>query len=101
MIAVSHDAARSSAPGNGCRGHRAGNLPEVWRRMGEIVDDLDGILRGFPPPRLAAAEYDGAGERRAAPFEACRLVAHPVNAFCHASRTLPVYVHLKGLAVWL
>jgi len=29
------------------------------------------------------------------------LVAHPVNAFCHASRTLPVYVHLKGLAVWL
>ena len=29
------------------------------------------------------------------------LVVHPANQLIHASRTLPVYVHLNGLAVWL
>ncbi|MGZ6576634.1 MAG: uroporphyrinogen-III synthase [Solirubrobacteraceae bacterium] len=29
------------------------------------------------------------------------LVVHPVSPRPHASRTLPVYVHLNGLAVWL
>ncbi len=29
------------------------------------------------------------------------LVVHPANSCPHASRVLPVYVHLNGLAVWL
>ena len=29
------------------------------------------------------------------------LVARPPSSFIHASRTLPVYVHLNGLAFWL
>jgi hypothetical protein len=37
----------------------------------------------------------------ATPPSITELVAHSVSSFTHASRTLPVYVHLKGWAVWL
>jgi excisionase family DNA binding protein len=40
------------------------------------------------------------GQRRVR-IRRSELVVHPVSSFTHASRTLPVYVHLKGLAVWL
>jgi phosphoglycerate dehydrogenase-like enzyme len=37
--------------------HRAGNVPEIWRVMGEMVaDDLEAILAGRPQRRLQAAD---------------------------------------------
>ena len=36
--------------------HRAGNVPEDWTGMGEmVVDDLEMILRGLPPQRCQRA----------------------------------------------
>jgi len=36
--------------------HRAGNIPEIWTGMGEmVVDDLDLILRGLQPQRCQRA----------------------------------------------
>lgn len=37
--------------------HRAGNVPEIWPRFGELVaDDLEAILGGRAPTRLQAAD---------------------------------------------
>jgi phosphoglycerate dehydrogenase-like enzyme len=48
--------------------HRAGNVPEVWPLVGEmLVDDLDWILRGLPPRRLAAAEPETVARLRSRP----------------------------------
>jgi phosphoglycerate dehydrogenase-like enzyme len=36
--------------------HRAGNIPEIWTGMGEmVVDDLELVLRGLPPQRCQRA----------------------------------------------
>jgi phosphoglycerate dehydrogenase-like enzyme len=39
--------------------HRAGNIPETWTGMGEmVVDDLEFILRGLPPQRCQRASLE-------------------------------------------
>jgi phosphoglycerate dehydrogenase-like enzyme len=48
--------------------HRAGNVPEVWPLVGEmVVDDLDWILRGLPPARLARAQPETVARLRSRP----------------------------------
>lgn len=48
--------------------HRAGNVPEVWPRMGEmVVDDVELILSGLPPQRLQQAQPETAGRLRGKP----------------------------------
>jgi phosphoglycerate dehydrogenase-like enzyme len=49
--------------------HRAGNVPEIWPRIGEmVVDDLDWILRGLPPRLLQAARPETVGLLRSRPI---------------------------------
>jgi phosphoglycerate dehydrogenase-like enzyme len=48
--------------------HRAGNVPEVWPQVGEmVVDDLEWIMRGLPPRRLARALPETVGRLRSRP----------------------------------
>ena len=50
--------------------HRAGNIPEIWPRMGAmVVDDLELVLRGLPPQRC----------QRAAPETVTRLRSKPIS----------------------
>ena len=42
--------------------HRAGNIPEIWTGMGQmVVDDLELILRGLPPQRCQRAQVETVG----------------------------------------
>ncbi|GAB4122517.1 MAG: hydroxyacid dehydrogenase [Roseiflexaceae bacterium] len=48
--------------------HRAGNIPEIWYGMGEmVVDDLELILRGLPPQRCQRAIPETVGRLRSKP----------------------------------
>lgn len=48
--------------------HRAGNVPEAWPLMGELVtDDLEWILRGLPPQRCLPARRETVGRLRSKP----------------------------------
>jgi phosphoglycerate dehydrogenase-like enzyme len=39
--------------------HRAGNIPEIWPGMGQmVVDDLELVLRGLPPQRCQRASLE-------------------------------------------
>jgi phosphoglycerate dehydrogenase-like enzyme len=39
--------------------HRAGNIPEIWPWMGQmVVDDIEQILRGLPPMRCQRAQLE-------------------------------------------
>ncbi len=50
--------------------HRAGNIPEIWPGMGEmVVDDLELVLSGLPPQRC----------QRAVPETVSRLRSKPVS----------------------
>lgn len=49
--------------------HRAGNVREIWRVMGEMVaDDLEAILAGTPGRRLQAADPETVGKLRSRPI---------------------------------
>jgi phosphoglycerate dehydrogenase-like enzyme len=53
---IPHDARVRDTPNTILSAHRAGNVPEVWTQMGEMVaDDLEWILRGLPPQRMQRA----------------------------------------------
>jgi hypothetical protein len=53
---IAHDARVRDTPNTILSAHRAGNVPEVWTQMGEmVVDDLEWILRGLPPQRMQRA----------------------------------------------
>lgn len=55
-------------PGTVLSAHRAGNVPEVWPVVGEmVVDDLEWILRGLPPQRLTRAQPETVGRVRSKP----------------------------------
>lgn len=55
-------------PGTILSAHRAGNVPEVWPQVGErVVDDLEWILRGLPPQRLAQARPETVARLRSRP----------------------------------
>lgn len=48
--------------------HRAGNVPEIWRGMGEmVVDDLELVLRGLPPQRCQQATLATVEKMRSKP----------------------------------
>ena len=48
--------------------HRAGNVPEIWPSVGEmVVDDLEWIVRGLPPQRLQRAQPGTVGRLRSKP----------------------------------
>lgn len=49
--------------------HRAGNVPEIWPRIGEMVaDDLEAILAGRPPTRMQVADPGTVTRLRSAPI---------------------------------
>lgn len=53
-IPADHRARRT--PNTVLQAHRAGNVPEIWTAMGELVaDDLEMIFRGLPPQRCQRA----------------------------------------------
>jgi phosphoglycerate dehydrogenase-like enzyme len=53
-IPADHRARRT--PNTVLQAHRAGNVPEIWTGMGELVaDDLEMIFRGLPPQRCQRA----------------------------------------------
>ena len=44
-------------PGTILSAHRAGNVPEIWREVGEMVaDDLEAVLGGAEPTRMQRAD---------------------------------------------
>jgi len=48
--------------------HRAGNIPEIWTGMGEmVVDDLELVLRGLPPQRCQRANLETVMRLRSKP----------------------------------
>ncbi len=48
--------------------HRAGNIPEIWTGMGEmVVDDLELVLRGLPPQRCQRAALETVSRLRSKP----------------------------------
>lgn len=48
-----------STPNTLVGAHRAGNMPEIWTGMGEmVVDDLELILAGLPPQRCQRANLE-------------------------------------------
>ena len=53
--------------------HRAGNIPEIWAQMGEMVtDDLELILRGLPPQRCQRANLETVARIRSMPAQAVK-----------------------------
>jgi phosphoglycerate dehydrogenase-like enzyme len=51
--------------------HRAGNVPEIWTKMGEMVtDDLELIVRGLPPQRCQRASVETVMRIRSMPAQA-------------------------------
>lgn len=50
--------------------HRAGNIPEIWPWMGHlVVDDIEQILKGFPPQRCQRAQWETVAKLRSKPVE--------------------------------
>ncbi len=48
--------------------HRAGNIPEIWTGMGEmVVDDLELVLKGLPPQRCQRAVLETVARLRSKP----------------------------------
>ena len=65
-IPADHRARRT--PNTILQAHRAGNIPEIWPRMGRmVVDDLEMILRGLPPQRCQRAQWETVSRLRSKP----------------------------------
>ncbi len=65
---IPRDDAVRALPNSVLSAHRAGNVPEIWPRIGEMVaDDLEWILRGLPPQRLQPARPETVGLLRSRP----------------------------------
>lgn len=57
-----------STPNTLLQAHRAGNIPEIWPWMGEmVVDDLEQVLRGLPPQRCQRAQWETVAKMRSKP----------------------------------
>jgi phosphoglycerate dehydrogenase-like enzyme len=57
-----------STPNTVLSAHRAGNIPEIWTGMGEmVVDDMELILRGLPPQRCQRALVETVARLRSKP----------------------------------
>ena len=65
-IPPDHRARRT--PNTILQAHRAGNIPEIWPRMGQmVVDDIEQILRGLPPMRCQRAQLETVMRLRSKP----------------------------------
>jgi phosphoglycerate dehydrogenase-like enzyme len=65
-IPTDHRARRT--PNTLLQAHRAGNIPEIWPWMGQlVVDDLEQVLRGLPPQRCQRALWETVSKIRSAP----------------------------------
>jgi phosphoglycerate dehydrogenase-like enzyme len=70
-IPADHRARRT--PNTVLGAHRAGNIPEIWTGMGEmVVDDLELILRGLPPQRCQRAQLETVNRLRSMPAGALK-----------------------------
>jgi phosphoglycerate dehydrogenase-like enzyme len=57
-----------STPNTLLQAHRAGNIPEIWPWMGElVVDDLEQVLKGLPPQRCQRAQWETVAKVRSKP----------------------------------
>jgi phosphoglycerate dehydrogenase-like enzyme len=58
-----------STPNTLLQAHRAGNIPETWPHMGQmVVDDLEQILKGLPPQRCQRAQLETVAKLRSKPI---------------------------------
>jgi phosphoglycerate dehydrogenase-like enzyme len=58
-----------TTPGTILSAHRAGNVPEIWRRVGEMVAaDLEALSAGRPATRLQRADPQRVGRLRSRPI---------------------------------
>jgi phosphoglycerate dehydrogenase-like enzyme len=65
-IAADHRARRT--PNTLLQAHRAGNIPEIWPQMGQLVaDDLEQVLKGLPPQRCQRAMWETVSKFRSKP----------------------------------
>ncbi|MFZ4599767.1 MAG: hydroxyacid dehydrogenase [Terrimicrobiaceae bacterium] len=65
-IPTDHRARRT--PNTLLQAHRAGNIPEIWPWMGQlVVDDLEEVLKGLPPQRCQRALWETVSKIRSAP----------------------------------
>lgn len=66
-IPADHPARRT--PNTVLQAHRAGNIPEIWPRMGQmVVDDLELVLRGLAPQRCQRAQVETVSRIRSKPI---------------------------------
>ncbi|MEO6911721.1 MAG: hydroxyacid dehydrogenase [Edaphobacter sp.] len=57
-----------STPNTLLQAHRAGNIPEIWPWMGQmVVDDLEQVLKGLPPQRCQRAQWETVAKVRSKP----------------------------------
>jgi phosphoglycerate dehydrogenase-like enzyme len=57
-----------STPNTLLQAHRAGNIPEIWPWMGQmVVDDLEEVLKGLPPQRCQRAQWETVARLRSKP----------------------------------
>jgi phosphoglycerate dehydrogenase-like enzyme len=65
-IPADHRARRT--PNTVLQAHRAGNIPEIWPGMGEMVtDDIEWVLRGLAPQRCQRAVLETVSKLRSKP----------------------------------
>ena len=65
-IPADHRARRT--PNTLLQAHRAGNIPEIWPWMGQmVVDDLEQVLKGLPPQRCQRAQWETVARLRSKP----------------------------------
>ncbi len=58
-----------TTPGTILSAHRAGNVPEIWRRVGAMVaDDLEALSAGRAPMRMQRADPATVGKLRSPPI---------------------------------
>jgi phosphoglycerate dehydrogenase-like enzyme len=56
-------------PNTVLQAHRAGNIPEIWPWMGQlVVDDLEMILKGIAPQRCQKAQWEVVRKMRSKPI---------------------------------
>lgn len=57
-----------NAPNTLLQAHRAGNIPEIWPLMGQmVVDDLESVLGGHAPQRCQQANLETVAKLRSKP----------------------------------
>ena len=62
------DHSARSTPNTLLQAHRAGNIPEIWPWMGQmVVDDLEQVLKGLPPQRCQQARWETVARLRSKP----------------------------------